>query len=142
MSNSMTRAEREAFLADLHVGVFSVADGDATITVPIWYDYEPGGDVWIITGPDGPKGQALAATGRYSICAQTESLPYTYVSVEGPVASVEPCTEEQRLAMAVRYLGEELAQGYIASTASEADSSTIFRMTPEKWRTVDYGKSR
>ena len=43
MSLKMTKEEREAFLADLHVGVISIArDGRGPLTVPIWYDYEPG----------------------------------------------------------------------------------------------------
>jgi hypothetical protein len=38
----MTRAEREAYLADLHVGVISIERaGSAPLTVPIWYDYDP-----------------------------------------------------------------------------------------------------
>ena len=43
MSNlTMSKDEREAFLADLHVGVFSVVgEGDAPLTAPIWYSYEP-----------------------------------------------------------------------------------------------------
>ena len=45
MSMKMTAAEREAFLADLHVGVLSIArEGRAPLSAPIWYDYEPGGE--------------------------------------------------------------------------------------------------
>jgi nitroimidazol reductase NimA-like FMN-containing flavoprotein (pyridoxamine 5'-phosphate oxidase superfamily) len=50
MSFAMTKEEREAFLADVHVGVISVAeDGHGPLTVPVWYSYEPGGEVRIIT---------------------------------------------------------------------------------------------
>jgi hypothetical protein len=52
MSLTMTKEEREAFLADVHVAVISVAeDGHGPLVVPIWYSYEPGGEVRIITGP-------------------------------------------------------------------------------------------
>jgi nitroimidazol reductase NimA-like FMN-containing flavoprotein (pyridoxamine 5'-phosphate oxidase superfamily) len=41
MSTTMTPAEREAFLAGLHVGVISLVDaGRGPLTVPIWYAYE------------------------------------------------------------------------------------------------------
>ena len=44
MSLAMTKQEREAFLADLHVGVISIDEaGRGPLTVPIWYDYQPGG---------------------------------------------------------------------------------------------------
>ena len=45
MSMKLTKEEREAFLADLHVCVLGVNHGDIPLAVPIWYDYEPGGDV-------------------------------------------------------------------------------------------------
>ena len=48
---TMTKAEREAFLAGVHVGVLGVAqDGSSPLTVPVWYSYEPGGTVNVITG--------------------------------------------------------------------------------------------
>ncbi len=51
MSLSMTRAEREAFLADLHIGVISIADGEhGPLTCPVWYAYEPGGEIGLVTG--------------------------------------------------------------------------------------------
>ena len=47
MSVTMTRDEREQFLAGVHVGVLSVAsvDGGAPLAVPVWYVYQPGGPV-------------------------------------------------------------------------------------------------
>jgi nitroimidazol reductase NimA-like FMN-containing flavoprotein (pyridoxamine 5'-phosphate oxidase superfamily) len=42
---TMSRSQREEFLAGAHVGVLSVADiepGRGPITVPIWYAYSPG----------------------------------------------------------------------------------------------------
>ena len=45
MSTKMTKEEREAFLAELHVGVLSINDpGKGPPTVPMWYDYEIGGE--------------------------------------------------------------------------------------------------
>jgi nitroimidazol reductase NimA-like FMN-containing flavoprotein (pyridoxamine 5'-phosphate oxidase superfamily) len=44
MTLTMTKEEREAFLAAVHVAVISVAeDGHGPLMVPIWYSYEPGG---------------------------------------------------------------------------------------------------
>jgi len=53
MSLAMSRQEREAFLAALHVGVISIErPGRGPLTVPIWYGYEPGGDLWIMIESD------------------------------------------------------------------------------------------
>ena len=50
MSLRMTKAEREEFLAALHVGIISIDEpGRGPLTVPIWYGYEPGGELWIVT---------------------------------------------------------------------------------------------
>jgi PPOX class probable F420-dependent enzyme len=134
----MSRDEREAFLAGLHIGVLAVerADGPPA-TAPLWYAYEPGGVVEMVVGREGVKGRLLRATGRASLCVQQEALPYAYVTVEGPVELDEADHEERRDAIARRYLGE-LAEGYLASTKDE--DTVLARLTPERWRTTDYGK--
>jgi hypothetical protein len=50
MSFAMSVQEREQFLAGLHVGVLSVAAGGdrGPLTVPVWYEYYPGGPVSVI----------------------------------------------------------------------------------------------
>jgi nitroimidazol reductase NimA-like FMN-containing flavoprotein (pyridoxamine 5'-phosphate oxidase superfamily) len=93
MSVTMTRAEREQFLAGVHVGVLSVAsvDGGGPLAVPVWYSYQPGGTVDVITGDSTRKAAAIRAAGRFSLCAQDEQPPYKYVTVEGP--AVPDCDE-------------------------------------------------
>jgi nitroimidazol reductase NimA-like FMN-containing flavoprotein (pyridoxamine 5'-phosphate oxidase superfamily) len=142
MSLAMTRTEREAFLADLHVGVLSVSAGDdAPLTVPIWYGYEPGGLVTVITGRDSQKAALIEQASRFSLCVQTETPPYKYVSVEGPVVTVDaPVDPDERRAMAHRYLGSEFGDAYIDATNDEARDSVTIRMRPERWLTTDYAK--
>jgi nitroimidazol reductase NimA-like FMN-containing flavoprotein (pyridoxamine 5'-phosphate oxidase superfamily) len=137
----MTVPEREAFLADVHVGVVGITDpGHGPLTVPVWYAYEPGGLVIFITGGNSRKGVLLRAGERVSLCAQTETAPYQYVSVEGPVIEVEPVDKAERRAMAVRYLGPELGQLYLDATAADAVDNVTVRVRPERWFTVDYNK--
>ena len=144
MSLTMTKQEREAFLAELHVGVISIEEpGRGPLAVPIWYDYEPGGDLWLITDRGSRKGKLLEAAGRFSLCAQTETVPYKYVMVEGPIVSVgTEDLENVARAMAYRYLGKELGDQYIEATRAEAErgDTVCYRMRPEHWLTVDYAK--
>ena len=73
MSMALTREEREQFLADVHVGVLSVADGDrGPLSCPIWYLYEPGGEILVITGKDSRKAKLLRPGTRVSFVAQKE----------------------------------------------------------------------
>src|SRR5262245_39409397 len=141
MALTMTKEERESFLADVHVGVISVAeDSHGPLAVPIWYSYEPGGEVRIITGRASRKGKLLERTGRFSLCAQTETLPYKYVSVEGPIVAIEVADiERDRRPLARRYLGTELGDAYTESTRDEV-GNVLVRMRPERWVTVDYAK--
>lgn len=141
MSFAMSAEEREQFLAGPHVGVLSVAAGDrrGPIAVPVWYDYQPGGQVSVITGRGSRKGQAIAAAGRMSLCAQDENPPYRYVSVEGPVV-IEELDLENRLAMGRRYLGTDGGDRYVADNPDPDGENVMIRMTPEHWLGVDYGK--
>jgi nitroimidazol reductase NimA-like FMN-containing flavoprotein (pyridoxamine 5'-phosphate oxidase superfamily) len=141
MSLAMTTQEREAFLAGVHIGVLSVDDpGHGPLTVPVWYAYEPGGTVDVITAGRSVKARGVRAAGRFSLCAQTEEPPYSYVSVEGPVVAVEPAGPDERRSMAHRYLGAELGDLYLAATAEDAADSVVFRMAPERWLTTDFAK--
>ena len=137
---AMTEMEKQQFLADLHVGVLSLSDNPkGPLTVPIWYDYEPGGKLWFITGPNSLKGKLLKVGVRLSLMAQSEELPYKYVSIEGPVVSIDEATNNDLLAMAIRYLGKEGGEQYAKN--SESGGGVIVRVKPERWLSVDYGKT-
>lgn len=139
----MSVAEREAFLAGLHVGVVSIPAagvGDPPLSAPVWYDFEPGGHYWFLTGRTSRKGRLLQVGTRLTLVAQQEALPYAYVSVEGSVVAMRDCAqEEDTRPMARRYLGAEQGDAYTAATAAESDSVRV-EVRPERWLTVDYAK--
>ena len=138
---TLTRAEREAFIADVHVGVLSVLDPDDTrapLTVPIWYSWSPDNVASIVTSAGSRKGRALAAAGRFSLVAQQEDLPYRYVSVEGPIIGHEPAElDRDLLPMSVRYLGPEAGRIQAEEWASYDPDTTVYRMRPEHWLSYD-----
>ena len=72
MPVTMSRAEREEFLAGVHVGVLSVAreDRGAPLAVPVWYSYQPGGRVSVST-------RRGSRTSRSSSSASGSSEPST-----------------------------------------------------------------
>jgi PPOX class probable F420-dependent enzyme len=140
---TMTKKEREEFLADTHIAVLAVngvSEGAAPVVTPIWYSYEPGADVVFTTGTGSSKASALRSAGRASFCVQTETAPYTYVVVEGPVALSDGVDPEWRRGIADKYLGDELGAAYYESTIEEEKTAITVRLTPERWRTTDYGK--
>ena len=141
-SLSMTKSQREAFLADTHVAIISIANGErAPLSVPVWYAYDPGQDIRLVTGGASRKATLLRCSGRLSLCVQTETAPYKYVSVEGPaVIAGEPDYERDVRAIARRYLGPEMGEMYLQLTANERIGSVLVRVRPKRWLTVDYTK--
>ena len=138
---AMSRAEREAFLAETHIGIVSVAEpGRGPLTVPVWYRYEPGGEVHFVTGARSHKARLIERAGRIGFCVQSETAPYQYVSVEGPVGigAVDP--ERDRRQIAIRYLGEQMGEMYLAAIADDPEPTILVTLTPERWYAVDYRK--
>ncbi len=140
---AMSVAEREEFLAGVHVGVLSAAVGTAgrTLAVPVWYSYQPGGLLTVLTGRQSRKAAAIRASARFSLCVQDDSPPYRYVSVEGPVVAEEELDPAERLAMARRYLGAAGGNQYVNDNPDPGHKNVAFRMRPEHWLTQDQGKA-
>ena len=142
MSLTMTKAGREAFLADTHVAVISIEEaGRGPLTIPVWYRYTPGGKVRIVSYSDAKKVALVSKAGRMSLCVQTEEPPYQYVSVEGPAVVTDQVDAEiDERQVAFRYLGKDLGEAYLSMMAEErAEHGTVvIELTPERWITVDY----
>jgi len=137
---SMTRADREAFLADTHVGVVSIAEtGRGPLTVPVWYRYTPGGTLRFVTAASSRKATLLRSQSGIGFCVQSETPPYRYVSVEGPVTLGTPDYETDIRQVAIRYLGAPMAEAYLAMSAQESDPTVLVELTPRRWYSVDYG---
>ncbi|MCP3768745.1 MULTISPECIES: pyridoxamine 5'-phosphate oxidase family protein [Streptomyces] len=138
---ALTREEREQFLAEPHVAAIAVdaGEGRAPLTVPIWYQYTPGGDVWIMTGLDSRKNRLIGAAGRFSLMVDRIDPTVRYVSVEGPVVGTAPATVEQLRELASRYLPADKAEGYVAAAWKDHGEQVVLRMRPERWVSSDLG---
>ncbi|MER7346213.1 pyridoxamine 5'-phosphate oxidase family protein [Streptomyces aurantiacus] len=139
---ALTPEEREQFLAEPHIAALAVDSGKddrAPLTVPIWYQYEPGGDVWIMTGRDSRKGRLIAAAGRFSLMVERLDPTIRYVSVEGPVVATEPATRELLREISARYLPAEKVDGYVDMAWKEHGEQVVIRLRPERWVSSDLG---
>lgn len=145
MPGPMTEQVREEFLAEPRVAVLSIARGgdQPPHTTPVWYAYEPGGDVTFFTGTQGRKSrkaELVEGAGVLSLTVQREEFPYRYVTVEGTVVAVDrPPTAEQALAVARRYMPEEQARGFIeAELGHPTPEFVLFTIQPDRWLTFDF----
>jgi len=136
---SLSETERQEFLATTHVGVLSVdaGDGRPPASVPIWYDYTPGGDVRIMTGASSRKARLIERTGAVTLVAQREEPPYQYVVVEGTVVdTTRPAPADAQEAIAIRYLGEERGRAFVRSM--EGVEEVLFTIRPDRWLSADF----
>ncbi|MEU4510314.1 pyridoxamine 5'-phosphate oxidase family protein [Nonomuraea wenchangensis] len=136
---SLSVAAREEFLAEAHIASLAVeaGEGRAPLTVPVWYDYVPGGDVRFLTDGESVKAKLIAKAGRFSLLVQRGSPTYRYVSVEGPIVLSSPSTLEDLTRISSRYLPPEAVTGYVHG--SDLHALVTFRMRPERWLAADLG---
>ncbi len=135
---AFTETERQEFLAAKHIGVLSVAaDGRPPASVPIWYEYTPGGNIRINTGTSSRKARLIERAGAVTLVVQREELPYQYVVVEGTVVeTTRPAPVEVQEAIAMRYLGEEGGRAFVASM--EGIEEVLFTIRPDRWLSADF----
>jgi len=139
MPKPFTEAERQDFLAGKHVAVLSVAasDGRPPASVPIWYDYTPGGNILINTSASRRKAKLIEQAGAVTLTVQQEELPYQYVVVEGTIVeATKPGPAELREAIAIRYLGEDGGREFARSY--DASDSVVFTIRPDRWLSADF----
>ncbi|MET9255635.1 pyridoxamine 5'-phosphate oxidase family protein [Streptomyces sp. NPDC003717] len=138
---ALSREEREKFLAEPHIAAIAITaeDGRAPLTVPIWYQYEPGGDAWILTGLDSRKNQLIQRAGRFSLMVERVEPSIRYVSVEGPVVETAPGTVELLREMSARYLPADKVDGYVDMASKSHGEQVVIRMRPERWVSSDLG---
>ncbi|OBB80009.1 pyridoxamine 5-phosphate oxidase [Mycobacterium colombiense] len=136
---AFSESERQEFLADKHVAVLSVAatEGRPPASVPIWYDYTPGGNVRIMTGASSRKARLIKQAGAVTLVVQREEPPYQYVVVEGTVVeTTNPAPADLQESIAIRYLGEEGGRAFAASM--EGVEEVLFTIRPDRWLSADF----
>lgn len=137
----LSAQERQSFLAEPHVAALAVADGAGRgpLTLPIWYQYTPGGEAWVLTEAGSRKVRLIEAAGRFSLMVERVMPTNRYVSVEGPVARIVPGTDELLREIAERYLPRDEANGYIDFANRELGEQVAVYLRPERWLTGDMG---
>ncbi len=138
---ALSQDEREQFLAESRVAALSVSAGDSRgpLTVPIWYQYTPGGEPWILTAPGSRKARLIEATGYFSLMVEREDPTVRYVAVDGAVSRIEPGTDAQLEEMTRRYLSGAAADRYLEFAKAEHGGSVAIYMQPQNWLSADLG---
>ena len=139
---ALASEERERFLAEPHIGALSVDSGSAgrgPLSVPVWYQYQPGANLWVLTGKASRKAQRIAAAGRFTVLAERVQPSVRYVSVEGPVVGTIPATKDDLREVAARYLPADKVGPYVEQAWVEHGEQVVIHMHPEHWLSADLG---
>ena len=139
--SSLSVRDREFFLAEPHIAALSVSAGQGRgpLTVPIWYQYAPGGEAWVLTEAGSRKARLIETAGRFSLMVERVMPTVRYVSVEGPVTRTVPGTDELLLEIAARYLPPDKVPAYIEFATAELGEQVAIYLRPQRWLTADLG---
>ena len=107
------------------------ADGSPH-TAPVWYRYLDG-VFFVLTDRGSQKHRNIERDPRVELCIDDrERAPYHTVIVRGRAETLPDPGEDWRLALAVRYLGEERGRRYVDTTPVSASGAVLLRIVPER----------
>lgn len=138
---ALSKEEREQFLAEPRIAALSVSAGDqrGPLSVPIWYQYTPGGEPWLLTGAGSRKHRLIEATGHFSLMTERLEPTVRYVAVDGAFSRIEQGTDEQLVEMTKRYLPPEKVDGYLEVARREQTNNVAIFLKIEHWLSADLG---
>lgn len=138
----LSKNDREQFLAEPRIAALSVYAGDqrGPLTVPIWYQYFPGGEPWVLTGAGSRKHRLIEAAGRFTLMVERVEPSVRYVSVDGPVSRIETGTDELLVEVTKRYLPPDRVAGYLDYARSQLGENVVISLRPEHWLSADLGE--
>jgi PPOX class probable F420-dependent enzyme len=129
-----TTEETQDFLKQANVAVLATVDAKGRPhAAPVWYLYQDGAFI-VSTGRGSQKHRNVERNSNVTLVVDRRTVPYYVVMVHGRAEIGPPFSEEERLRLAVRYLGEELGRAYVARTPGE--DAISLRLRPE--RIVEY----
>jgi hypothetical protein len=137
----LSERDRELFLAEPRIAALSVSAGPdrGPLTVPMWYQYEPGGQAWVLTEAGSRKARLIEAAGRFTLMVERVAPTVRYVSVEGPVTRTIPGTDELLREITERYLPPEKVAAYLDFAKTELGEQIAIYLRPQRWLSADLG---
>ena len=117
--------ERHRFLSEPNVAILATSGpGKRAHAVPIWYLYEDGHFI-MSAGASSQKVRNIERQGEASLVIDRREVPYYAVMIRGTAEIGPPISDELRLRLAVRYLGEEMGRAYVTRRTG-SDSVSIY----------------
>jgi PPOX class probable F420-dependent enzyme len=107
-------------------------DGGVLLS-PVWHEWRDGG-FDVVTGRDDVKAAHLRHDPRATILVYEHTPPYRGVELRGRASLVETDARDAARRLAVRYLGEEDGEAYVAGGGDDV----LIRLEPGEVRAWDF----
>ena len=108
--------EASDFLDRANIAIMAtIGPGNRPHAAPVWYLYEDG-ELLVSTGLSSQKYRNVERNPAVTIVVERRETPYYVVTVQGEAEIGPPLSDEQRLILAIRYLGEAQGKTYAERT--------------------------
>jgi len=139
MTPKLTEAELKELLAAPEIGVLCTVDAAGHPEgSPIWFEARED-KIYVHVDASSKKARNIRSNPHVSLTIDTRVAPYKGAVLHGVVRELPPDQDILRRT-AVHYLGQELAENYLAVTSAAGAASTLLEMTVTSRFTWDYSK--
>ena len=122
--------EANDFLGEANVAILAtVGLGNRPHAAPVWYLYEDR-ELLVSTGTGSQKHRNVQRNPAVTLVVERREPPYYVVTIQGVAEIGPPLSDDKRLELAIRYLGEGRGRAYSERTRG-SDSITL-RIRPGK----------
>ena len=138
---ALPQPDREQFLAEPRVAALSVSAGTGRppLTVPMWYQYAPGGKPWILTGLGSRKHRLIEAARCFSLMVERTEPTLRYVSVSGGVSDIAPGERRPAPRDGAALTWPRTSWRPIWPTRSPTGNRSVIIKRPDQWLSADLG---
>lgn len=139
MPEKLTDTELSELLAAPEIGVLCTVDGKGRPEgSPIWFEAD-GDRIYVHVARDSKKARNVRANPHVSLTIDTRQAPYRGVVLRGSVREI-PFDDAVHRRVAIRYLGAEMGEAYLAMTEAAIPQTVLLEMTVTSRFTWDYAK--
>jgi len=139
MPGTLTETELEQLLAEPQVGVLCTVDRKGRPEgSPIWFEAVTG-KILVHVARNSKKARNVRANPNVSLTVDTREAPYRGAVLRGTAREIA-FDDALHRRVAVRYLGPEGGEAYLAMTAGAEAETVLLEMTIESRFTWDYAK--
>ena len=139
MPEHLTEAELAQLLAAPEIAVLCTVDAKGRPEgSPIWFE-ESGGRIYLHVARNSKKARNIRGNPNVSLTIDTRVAPYRGAILHGTAREL-PRNDEIVRRTAIRYLGPETGEAYLAMTSEESGQSVLLEIDVTSRFTWDYGK--